>query len=213
LNPSVTSAISTQNSSVYYSKLFSASYLFDNTIDESILSSPFSLTLLEPTTLTELNGAVFKHVKYLGLDNPGGICYMNSVLQQLFMHLPFRNCILNYKEHKILGRNLEKKDYIEKTYHQLRVLFAVLRVCLIYFILLLTVLIFFFFSSFLFFNFILFFFLLIKKENHNMKPAETKQFCKNFILRGNTPVNVCVFEDAHEFQTRLFEVVGVCRYN
>lgn len=50
---------------------------------------------------------------YIGLENPGCICYMNSVLQQLYMIEPFRDCILQTR--------INNKDSVA---YQLQTLFA-----------------------------------------------------------------------------------------
>jgi hypothetical protein len=87
---------------------------------------------------------------YIGLENLGAICYMNSLLQQLYMHLPFRYSILSYEKNYNVSMDKNKDvtssvDFtslstgsgkltslqissFEKTYNQLRVLFALLQV-------------------------------------------------------------------------------------
>jgi len=53
---------------------------------------------------------------YVGIQNPGCICYMNSCIQQLFMISEFREAILRIKQRYI---NDPKEDLL----HQFQLLF------------------------------------------------------------------------------------------
>ena len=46
-----------------------------------------------------------KRCGYVGLKNIGCICYMNSILQQMFMVTPFRNAIISSDDKKEIKTN------------------------------------------------------------------------------------------------------------
>ncbi|KAM7542083.1 hypothetical protein Aperf_G00000000943 [Anoplocephala perfoliata] len=56
-----------------------------------------------PQGIAESNAEDFSDVPlYVGLKNPGSLCYMNAVLQQVFAILPIRNAVLSAPVLKIL---------------------------------------------------------------------------------------------------------------
>ena len=60
-----------------------------------------------------------KQDKYIGLYNQGNTCYLNSLLQTLFMTPQFRSIIFNFEYNSKI--HVEKKDCIP---YQLSKLFA-----------------------------------------------------------------------------------------
>lgn len=55
---------------------------------------------------------------YAGLHNPGCVCYMNCLLQQLYMHHPFRYYVFkisDLKEEEALAASNSKKDKTDNT--------------------------------------------------------------------------------------------------
>ena len=65
------------------------------------------------------------HYNYLGINNLGCICYMNSMLQQFYNIPSFRYCLLQIQDN-ILPNTLNIKEYDDNVLHQLQNMFTYL---------------------------------------------------------------------------------------
>ena len=74
-------------------------------------------------TLKQAGGTMYGATGYVGLANQGATCYLNSLLQSLFMTPEFRNAIYNYVQSKAL----KEEDLVECIPYQLQKLFIQLQ--------------------------------------------------------------------------------------
>ena len=71
-----------------------------------------------------------KKCGYVGLKNIGCICYMNSILQQMYMVPPFRNAIISSNDKKSLNKSLSTishRFFDDNLLHQLQRMYTFLR--------------------------------------------------------------------------------------
>ena len=75
---------------------------------------------------------VYTHTKslkvcgHLGLYNLGSICYMNSIMQQLYMVPTFRYAIMGVDDNDPINPTLKYGDRDDNLFHQLQVMFSYL---------------------------------------------------------------------------------------
>ena len=70
-----------------------------------------------------------KKFGYVGLKNIGCICYMNSILQQMYMVLPFRNAIMSSDDKKRLNNQIcdhNRNIFDDNLLHQLQKMYTFL---------------------------------------------------------------------------------------
>ncbi|KAK8803409.1 hypothetical protein WA158_001103 [Blastocystis sp. Blastoise] len=114
-----------------YIKQSSSLDLFKQRIEPvtQLLTNINSIHYFEPSYRAENSIHIRLNDEYVGLQNLGCICYLNSIMQQLYMIPSFSNAILNFniQEEYIIPKNipLQKKD--EDQLYQLQRLFSYLR--------------------------------------------------------------------------------------
>jgi uncharacterized UBP type Zn finger protein len=138
--------------SLFFMNIFRSSYAGDEEITFPFLSLyNFDYPPIKTSLFNSRSSAVRRAGGYLGLSNLGSTCYMNSLIQQLYMHIPFRYAVLLYEKEKNTDslKNESLKESVtfldrstlvknikltltqvasnEKTYSQLRLVFALLQ--------------------------------------------------------------------------------------